>query len=149
MDGGCFSRPFDVGILRLEELPIHVWTSNSTATITTITESPYYISLNENNPAAFLAYQATMRGSPKACFEITWDQFLDLRNDIADNGLRDTDAPIVFGDHGQIDGHHRLAILCHLYGPQAEVLISSGVATFPVPDWDGGAPSRSPSLATC
>lgn len=133
MEGGVFNRPFDVGIFRLEDLPIHVWTSSSTAALTSITESPYYVSLNENDPAAFLAYQETMRGTPKACCEITWDQFLDLRNDIADNGLRDVNAPIVIGDRGQIDGHHRLAILCHLYGPQAEVLISSGVATFPVP----------------
>src|ERR1043166_1609540 len=128
------SRLPELGILRLEELPIHIWMSTSTAAIIKITESPYYISLNKTDPAAFLAYQATMRGTPKAQFEITWDQFLDLRNDIADNGLRDTEAPITVGDKGQIDGHHRLAILCHLYGPQAEVLISDGEVTFPVPD---------------
>jgi hypothetical protein len=124
----------EFGILRLEELPIHVYLTNNTAKIAKITESPYYLSLNENNPAIFLAYQETMRGLPTARSEISWDQFLDLTSDIADNGLQNTGAPIRFGDFGQIDGHHRLAILCDLYGPQAKVLISSGVATFPAPD---------------
>ena len=139
MDDGRSSKLPEDGILRLEELPIHVWLSNSSAKITTITDSPYYISLNENNPAVFLAYQEAMRGLPMASSEISWGQFLDLRNDIADNGLRDNQPPITFGDFGQTDGHHRLAILCHLYGPQVEVLISSGVATFPAPNVEDGS----------
>ena len=68
---------------------MHVWCSDQTTKNIIITESPYYIALNENNPAVFLAYQETMRGLPSAASEISWDQFLDLRNDIAEHGLRD------------------------------------------------------------
>jgi hypothetical protein len=121
------------GIVRLDELPIHVWLSDQSEKITRITESPYYVSLIDDDPAIFYAYHDAMRGLPSVSSEISWDQFLDLRDDIASNGLRDTQTPIRFGDRGQLDGHHRLAILCHLYGPQTEVFISGGVAVFPVP----------------
>lgn len=115
----------------MEELPIQVWRPDHTLQNITITDSPYYRSLQTNDPAIFLAYQRAMRGLASAPSEISWDQFLDLRNDVADNGLRDTGEPITLNDEGQLDGHHRLAILCHLYGPRAEVRLANGVVTFP------------------
>jgi hypothetical protein len=130
----------ETGIVRLEDLPMHAWAPGHTLKNITITESPYYIALEENDPASFLAYQEIMHGLPSAPYEITWSQFLDLRDDVAENGLRSEGSPIIFAGDGQIDGHHRLAILCHLYGPRAQVDVSHGVVTFPASD--SALPSR-------
>jgi hypothetical protein len=113
---------------------MHAWSDGHTLRDISILDSPYYVALEQNDPAVFLAYQEVMRGLPSAPFEISWEQFLDLRDDIARNGLRDLGDPIRFRNNGQVDGHHRLAILCHLYGPQSEVLVANGVVTFPVRD---------------
>lgn len=134
MDKRRNSRLPAFGVVRFADLPMHVWVDGHTLKSIGIAESPYYIALETNDPGVFTAYQEVMRGLPSAPSEISWRQFLDLRNDIAAHGLRDHADPITFWDDGQVDGHHRLAILCNLHGPQAEVLVVDGVVTFPVPN---------------
>jgi hypothetical protein len=140
----------EFGIVRLADLPMHAWSDGHTLRDITILDSPYYVALERNDPAVFLAYQEVMRGLPSAPSEITWEQFLDLRDDIARNGLRDLGDPIMFRNNGQVDGHHRLAILCHLHGQGAEVLVADGIVTFPsrdAPPRDGGT-APAPRAAT-
>jgi hypothetical protein len=124
----------EFGIVRIADLPMHAWSAGHVLSSISILESPYYMALERNDPAIFFAYQEVMRGLPSAPSEISWEQFLDLRDDIARHGLRDLDDPIMFRNNGQVDGHHRLAILCHLHGPGAEVLVADGVVTFPARD---------------
>lgn len=131
MDEAAFCRLPEIGFVRLDDLPVHVWLPNRISRITRITQSPYYRSLNENAQEIFVAYQETMRGLPTASSEISWEQFLDLKEDIAHHGLRDTGSPITVTQEGQVDGHHRLAILCYLYGPKTELWITCGVVTHP------------------
>jgi hypothetical protein len=109
-----------------------VWTVGGLKRVN-IEASPYYIALRQNDPAEFYVYHEAMRALLTASSEISWTQFLDLRDDIASNGLRDLDSPIRVDEGGQSDGHHRLAILGHLYGTEVNVLIDRGVVTFPAP----------------
>ncbi len=126
--------PF-IGVVRLSDLPIHVWLTGGRWKFASIAESPLFTALRDNDPEIYGAYLDAMQGLPSFAGEISWAQYLDLCRDIRLNGLRDVGPPIRVTDYrGQSDGHHRLAILAHLHGVDAQVLVHDGIIGFPVPE---------------
>ena len=121
------------GILRFKDLPFFIYRSAFSGKTIQFIENPYFQSLCDNNPIIFNAYCQLQHGDPDRS-EYSWDKFVALKEKIRLEGWRpNLGANIVIMDFGQLDGAHRLSILCHLYGPDAEVLITNGEFHFPVP----------------
>jgi len=121
------------GILRFKDLPFSIYRSAFANETIPLIENPYYLSLSKNNPSIFNAYYQLQQTDPNR-LEYTWDEFLALKENIRLEGWQpNLGADIVIRNFGQVDGAHRLSILCHLYGPDAEVFIVNGKFNFPVP----------------
>lgn len=92
-----------------------------------IVDSPYYQSLKTKNSNLFQQY-ARWTSTPRTN---TWSNFISVYHSIKRNGFNSkVGHPVVIihdRTHWQvIDGHHRVAILYHLYGPDAKVLLQDG-----------------------
>ena len=121
------------GILRFKDLPFSIYRSTFTSQTIQFIENPYFQSLRDNNPSIFNAYYQLQHGDPNRS-EYSWDKFVALKEKIRLEGWQpNLGADIVIRDFGQLDGAHRMSILCHLYGSDAEVLIANGRFNFPVP----------------
>ena len=121
------------GYLRFKDLPFSIYRSAFSNQTIPLIENPYFLSLSDNNPSIFNAYYQLQQSDPNRS-ECSWNEFLALKEKIRLEGWQpNLGADIVIKDFGQLDGAHRLSILCHLYGPDAEVLIDNGKFNFPVP----------------
>jgi FkbM family methyltransferase len=120
------------GFTKLIDLPIARWIDSETIIIGSIKDSPYYKALQAGSDEEFKKYHTVMQNLSSFDAEINWDDFIKLKNDIACRGFKDANAingypPIYITDqHGQEDGHHRLAIIAHLYGLNTSVYIDHG-----------------------
>ena len=86
-----------------------------------------------SDPSIFLSYYKCRAHLPEFT-EYSWEDFLALKEKIRQDGWHpDLGPPITVRDTGQLDGTHRLSILCHLHGPDTLVMIIDGKITFPVP----------------
>ena len=122
-----------LGILKLRDLPFAFYNCDTKPFLISITDHPYYRSLDENDPSIFLSYYKS-REHLSNFGEYSWENFLALKEKIRLDGWHsDLGPPITVRDGGQLDGTHRLSILCHLYGPDSLVMIIDGNITFPVP----------------
>ena len=124
----------NTGILRFKDLPFLIYRSTYTNETIPLIENPYFQSLRDNNPSIFNAYYQLQHADPNRRVDYSWDEFLALKENIRLEGWQpNLGADIVIRNFGQLDGAHRLSILCHLYGPDAEVFIINGKFNFPVP----------------
>ena len=84
----------------------------------------------------FYDYHAKFRQSISYENEISWESFLELFNKVKEEGyFNKSKNPIVVTEKiGQVNGHHRLAILAVLHGLHAKVFISNGTVYFPALD---------------
>ena len=122
-----------LGILKLRDLPFIFYNCDCQPRLGSITDHPYYRSLDANDPSIFLSYYKCRAHLPEFT-EYSWEDFLALKEKIYQDGWHpDLGPPITVRDTGQLDGTHRLSILCHLYGPDTLVMIIDGKITFPVP----------------
>ena len=122
-----------LGILTLRDLPFIFYNCDGQPIIVSIIDHPYYRSLNEKDPSIFLSYYKC-REHLANFGEYSWENFLALKEKIRQDGWHpDLGPPITVRDTGQLDGTHRLSILCHLHGPDVPVMIIDGKITFPVP----------------
>jgi len=124
-----------LGVVKLRDLPFAFYNCDTQACIVSITDHPYYRSLDENDPSIFLSYcKSKSRESLANIGEYSWEAFLALKEKIRLDGWHpDLGSPITVRDCGQLDGTHRLSILCHLHGPDTHVMIIDGNITYPVP----------------
>ena len=119
------------GIVKLRDLPFAFYNCDSQPYIGSITDHPYYRSLDENDPSIFLTYYKSREHSLNF-IEYSWENFVALKEKIRLDGWHpNLGPPITVRDAGQEDGTHRLCILCYLYGPDATVMIVDGNLTFP------------------
>ena len=122
-----------IGILKLRDIPFAFYNCDSLPFAASITDHPYYRSLDQNDPSIFLSYYKSREHLPNFG-EYSWENFLALKEKIRLDGWdSDLGPPITVRDGRQLDGTHHLSILCHLHGPDALVMIIDGNITFPVP----------------
>jgi FkbM family methyltransferase len=125
-----------IGHIKLIDLPIGRWIDAETIIIESISESPFYISLEKNSEECFNSYCLAMKESGQSLNEISWFNFIKLKNDIERDGFKSPSeangfpAIVVTDQHGQLDGHRRLAIVAHLYGLNTTVWINNGSIAF-------------------
>ena len=121
------------GFLSLSDLPLSFYISDEQNHVGAIIEHPYFRSLNENDLSIFNDFCQSKQHLPNM-LEYSWEGFLALKQNISIKGwLPQLGSDIIVRDGGQLDGAHRLSILCHLYGPDAQVMIVDGKITFPIP----------------
>ena len=121
------------GILKLRDLPFAFNNCDSKQYVGSITDHPYYRSLEKKDPSIFLSFYKSREHLP-SFYEYSWEDFVALKESIRLNGWhQDLGTQITICDEGQFDGTHRLSILCHLYGPDALVMIMNGKVLFPAP----------------
>jgi len=119
-----------LGILKLRDLPFVFHNCDSQPYIGSITDHPYFRSLDENDPSIFLSFYKSREHLP-GFGEYSWENFLALKEKIRFDGWHpNSGSPIIVSDWGQLDGTHRLSILCHLYGPDTSVMIIDGKIIF-------------------
>jgi outer membrane murein-binding lipoprotein Lpp len=122
-----------LGVLKLRDLPFVFYNCDTQPYAVSITDHPYYRSLEENDPSIFLSYYKIREHLSGFC-EYSWEAFLALKEKIRLDGWQPgLGPPITVRDIGQLDGTHRLSILCHLHGPDTLVMIIDGIITYPVP----------------
>jgi len=122
-----------LGVLKLKDLPFLFFNCDTQPYTVSITDHPYYRSLEENDPSIFLSYYKS-REHLQNFGEYSWEAFLAFKEKIRLDGWHpELGPPITVLDGGQSDGTHRLCILCHLYGPDTLVMIIDGIITYPVP----------------
>jgi hypothetical protein len=128
-------KPLD-GVWALNDLPIHTWQEGETYTLVKLQNSPYYVSLMSMDSNVFYDYHTKFRQSIGYENEISWESFLELFNKVKEEGyFNKSKNPILVTEKiGQVNGHHRLAILAVLHGLHAKVFISNGTVYFPALD---------------
>jgi hypothetical protein len=110
------------GEVELGKLPISLYDK-----IISIEKHPYYLSLLNNDMELFNSFYQE-RQHLEGFFEHSWDDFLNLKKSIQSLGFQiELGPPMTISEKGQLDGTHRLAILCYLYGPSLRVLLRKGV----------------------
>jgi len=115
-----------LGILKLRDLPFAYNICDAQPYIGSITAHPYFRSLDENDPSIFLDYYKSREHLPNF-IEYSWENFLALKEKMRLDGWHpNSGPPIIVNDWGQLDGTHRLSILCHLYGPDTLTIIIDG-----------------------
>jgi hypothetical protein len=124
-----------LGVLKLRDLPFALYNCDTQPFLVSITDHPYYRSLEENDPSIFLSHYKGREHLPDFVKnEYSWEGFLALKEKIRLDGWHpDLGPPITVRDGGQLDGTHRLSILCHLHSPDTLVMIIDGNITYPVP----------------
>jgi hypothetical protein len=108
--------------VELGNLPISLYDK-----IISIEKHPYYLSLINNNREIFNNFYQE-RQHLEGFFEHSWDDFLNLKKSIQSLGFKfELGPPMTISEKGQLDGTHRLAILCYLHGPRLRLSIRKGV----------------------
>jgi FkbM family methyltransferase len=118
------------GLVRLSDLPIARWMGHRLIIVGSIYESPYYWALECDDPSIFEGYERLIPPEMRGKGEVkTWNDFIELKKSIKSTGYKSdlNNSPIFLDDErGQVDGHHRLAILAHLLGAESHVQIDNG-----------------------
>ena len=123
------------GIYSLSDVPIGVWQPDGRVKVYSILDSPYFRTLHENSRQPYDSYTLRLDLLGIVHSKLDWSSFLELRNNIAISGWKPEKGPAIFlsNEIGQKDGHHRLAILAHLFGVDAQVELQEGRLIFSEP----------------
>ena len=90
--------------------------------------SELYQSIKHNDPERYETYKALAESTGHLVSQPSWDEYLSLQEKIRVEGFGIDVFPPITTTHtlGQLDGAHRLAILCHLRSPDAPVVQVDG-----------------------